>query len=402
MHEQVKADIVIFGGGIAGLWALTRLRQAGYAALLIETKALGAGQTAKSQGIIHGGMKYALTGQLTAEATSMAGLPALWQACLQGQGEVDLHGVGVLSQHQYLWSPGSLMSRMTGFLAGMAMKSRVSAVDKTDYPTVFCDKAFKGRLYALDEIVLDVFSLLSKLAALNHDAIIKVEPFTRDQLVFNDAGEFVSAQLKQGERSLNLAAQHVVFAAGEGNAVVLDRLPTPQVAMQLRPLHMVMVKTPFDYSLYAHCMGVGPRPRLTVTTHRNAHGENVWYLGGLLAEVGVDRDEDQQIKVAKQELMTLFPWLDFSEAQFATLRVNRAEPHQASGLKPEGAFLHTEQNVSIAWPTKLALAPLLSEDIIKTVKARRIAQSESCLLKDWPKPSVAQPNWEMCTWKNVD
>src|SRR5690606_11380471 len=40
MHQ----DLVIFGGGVAGLWLLNRAREAGYSALLFEREALGAGQ----------------------------------------------------------------------------------------------------------------------------------------------------------------------------------------------------------------------------------------------------------------------------------------------------------------------------------------------------------------------
>ncbi len=62
---QLQQDIVILGGGIAGLWLLHRLRAAGYAAVLLEKSTLGDGQTIVSQGMIHGGMKYALAGALT-------------------------------------------------------------------------------------------------------------------------------------------------------------------------------------------------------------------------------------------------------------------------------------------------------------------------------------------------
>ena len=45
-----RLDVVIFGGGAAGLWLLDELVRAGYEALLLEAGALGAGQTIASQG----------------------------------------------------------------------------------------------------------------------------------------------------------------------------------------------------------------------------------------------------------------------------------------------------------------------------------------------------------------
>ena len=68
---QLHIDILIFGGGIAGLWTLARLRKEGYSCLLLESNSLGAGQTIASQGIIHGGIKYALTGQASAASKAL-------------------------------------------------------------------------------------------------------------------------------------------------------------------------------------------------------------------------------------------------------------------------------------------------------------------------------------------
>ena len=58
----IQTDIAIIGGGIAGLWTLNQLRNRGYNAVLFEQEALGSYQTVGSQGMIHGGIKYALTG----------------------------------------------------------------------------------------------------------------------------------------------------------------------------------------------------------------------------------------------------------------------------------------------------------------------------------------------------
>ena len=64
MTAPHSTDIVVFGGGIAGLWLLNRLRDEGNDAILLEADGLGAAQTLASQGIIHGGLKYALGGSV--------------------------------------------------------------------------------------------------------------------------------------------------------------------------------------------------------------------------------------------------------------------------------------------------------------------------------------------------
>ena len=69
--RHVQVDVAIFGGGVAGLWTLSLLRNQGYNAVLFENNTLGGGQTRYAQGIIHGGTKYALTGKLTASSEAI-------------------------------------------------------------------------------------------------------------------------------------------------------------------------------------------------------------------------------------------------------------------------------------------------------------------------------------------
>src|SRR5215475_1202954 len=56
--DVVDIDVMIVGGGIAGLWTLAELVRHGHDAHLIEAQRLGEGQTIGAQGIIHGGLKY--------------------------------------------------------------------------------------------------------------------------------------------------------------------------------------------------------------------------------------------------------------------------------------------------------------------------------------------------------
>ena len=96
MNLSYSTDIVIFGGGIAGLWMLKRLHLAGYQAILLEKDQLGAGQTLASQGIVHGGLKYALSGNLGKAANTISDMPSRWRNCLAGNDVLDLSGVRVL------------------------------------------------------------------------------------------------------------------------------------------------------------------------------------------------------------------------------------------------------------------------------------------------------------------
>ena len=399
-----EVDIAIFGGGVAGLWLLNRLRALGYSVLLFETDSLGGGQTMKSQGIIHGGMKYALQGVFTNDAKAMLDMPVRWQQCLEGRGDIDLTHVPVLSQQHYLWSPGKLVSKITGFLASTTLSSKVNALPKNQYPAVFQHSAFKGEVYALDELVIDVPALVCELSKAHQDVIFKVNAITENDLTFDEQGKLVSIHISYDAKSIQLNAQQFIFTAGAGNELLAKTLTSHHVATQRRPLHMVMVKAPAQFPLYAHCLGFGSRPRMTITTHYLQDGSAIWYMGGLIAEDGIHKSSVEQIKATKVELKSLFPWLDFSEAEFASFMVDRAEPLQANGFKPETSFSQSIQNITVAWPTKLALAPKLADEIMQSIAhvgciphAANIAA-----LSGWPKPSIATPVWEDMFCNNVN
>lgn len=400
VKTDVTTDMVILGGGIAGLWLLHRLKALGFSAILVETNTLGGGQTCKSQGIIHGGMKYALQGVLTSEAQAMADLPNRWRACLEGKGEIDLSAVPVLSRHHYLWSPSRIAAKLGGFLAGATLSSKVKSLAKNDYPTAFQHPKFKGDVYALDEMVLDVPSLINVLTKKYADVIFKIDAMQADDLHLDANGQLKAITIRHATQCATLEAKHFIFTAGAGNELIIDKVKQPAIAMQRRPLHMVMVKLPFNDALYAHCLGFGARPRLTITTHYLSDGSAVWYLGGLLAEEGVSRDQAAQIKAAKKELTSLFSWLDFSGAVFDSFLIDRAEPLQKGGLKPDTSFVSQFNNMIIAWPTKLALAPKLADEIIKQLQASPSATSDLSALQHWATPEIAKPIWEEAFCKN--
>ncbi len=403
MRKTAAADFVIFGGGISGLWLLNRLRRRGFSALLFESGALGGGQTHKSQGIIHGGLKYALQGILTNDSRALSSMPTYWKQCLNGLGEIDLSAVPILSSQNYLWSSNKFTAKLTGLLASATLSSEVKALAKKDYPAIFQHADFKGEVFSLDEMVIDVPILIRELVKANQDAIFKIEPFCEEELKINEQGKLVSATVYMSGESVEVTAQQFIFAAGAGNEVIIHKLKRKEIAMQRRPLHMVLAKMPFELSLYAHCLGLGNRPRITITTHRAQDGKWIWYMGGSLAEDGIDRDSPSQIRAARRELTSLFPWVDFSAVEFTTFMVDRAEPFQTNGFKPETASVSVIENMMIVWPTKLALAPKLADDVMRHAQSLSLSPSlfDARELRSWPIPPLARPIWEDMFCRNV-
>ena len=387
MSQALSTDVLIVGGGIAGLWLNARLRQLGYATLLVESASLGGGQSVKSQGIIHGGAKYALHGALTGASEAIADMPRRWREALAGTGELDLSGVRLLSEAHYLWSPGSLAGNLTSFFASKAVRGRVDQVKGEQLPPALQHAKFKGKVYRLAELVLDVPSLISRLAELAGDSLLAGQEIAP----LHDNNQLTGLRVDGRE----IRAQRVVLSAGQGNAALLASLGINQPTQQLRPLHMVLVKGPSLKPLYAHCLGGGPKPRVTVTTHPAADGQWVWYLGGDIAEAaGVARDEAAQIKAAQKELGDLLPWIDLSSARWATLRVDRAEPAQSGLVRPDNAFLAEQGKLLVGWPTKLALSPDFSDRVLAALQRDGIQPSQPPALPELPRPAVARPVWE--------
>jgi glycerol-3-phosphate dehydrogenase len=387
MPESLSTDVLIVGGGVAGLWLNARLRRLGFATLLVDKGALGGGQSVKSQGIIHGGTKYALSGALTGASEAIADMPRRWREALEGKGELDLSGVRLLSDAHYLWSPGTLAGNLTSFFASKAVRSRVGQVKGDELPPALQHPRFKGKVYRLSELVLDVPSLIARLAELAGDSLLacqRIEPLL-------ESNELVGLRVDGRE----IHAQRIVFSAGGGTAELLASLGLQQPAMQRRPLHMVIVKARTLKPLYAHCLGGGTKPRITVTSHPTADGEWVWYLGGDLAEAdGVARDEASQIAAAKKELAELVPWIDLSSAQWATLRIDRAEPAQSALARPDNAFLAEQGRLLVGWPTKLALSPDFSARVEAALARDGIRPGQHPALPELPRPPLTGPFWE--------
>ncbi|WNW13089.1 FAD-dependent oxidoreductase [Pseudomonas sp. DTU_2021_1001937_2_SI_NGA_ILE_001] len=387
MPSVISTDVLIVGGGVAGLWLNARLRREGFSTVLVENANLGGGQSLKSQGIIHGGAKYALHGALTGASEAIADMPRRWRDALAGQGEIDLAGVRLLSEAHYLWSPGTLAGNLTSFFASKAVRGRVDQVKGNDLPPALQHPKFKGKVYRLAELVVDVPSLIQRLAQLAGDSLLagqRIEPLLEN-------GQL--AGLRVDEREIR--AQRVVVSAGAGTADLLQALGIAQPKMQRRPLHMVLVKGPSLKPLFAHCLGGGPKPRITVTTHPAADGQNVWYLGGDIAEAdGVAREPAAQIAAARQELHNLLPWVDLEQAQWATLRVDRAEPEQSGLVRPDNAFLDVQGPLLVGWPTKLALAPDFADRVIAALARDGVLPTHAALPADLPKPPVATPVWD--------
>ena len=379
MDHHVQLDALLIGGGIAGLWTLNAMRQAGHAVWLVEADALGAGQTMQSQGIIHGGLKYALGGTATAAATAIADMPDRWNAALSG----NLAHVQRRADSCLLWSTGGL-GRLG--LLGARMKLRATPRVVDDVPDILRGTA--RPVLRVPEPVLEPASVLQTLANLHSDALVKCDG--PDALQLHRADEGINAQLICSGEALQVHARSVVLLAGGGNAALRVSLGLTGDAMQTRDLRMVMARGNLP-TLNGHVIR-SMAPWLTITTTHTTDGTCIWQIGGDVAEAGAQQTPAATMAAARAQLARALPALDTSTLELATYKAPRAEGRTPSGGRPETPTLLAEGPVLTGWPTKFALAPLLSDQIIDALAPGQ--HSMVPVAPHLPRPTPAAGPWE--------
>lgn len=396
-------DVVIFGGGAAGLWLLDDVTRRGWNAVLLEAHALGTGQTVAAQGIIHGGLKYTLQGLLTKSATSIREMPAIWRECLDGQREPNLSAVRRRSDECYLWRTDSLSSRLGMLGAQFGLRVAPQSVAANDRPEIL--RGCPGTVARLPEQVISTVSLIEVLANRNRDRLLKVDPA---QVTFQcrQPGEVASIQFGD----IEIHPRTVVFTAGAGNAALRRSVGLAVEAMQRRPLHMVLLRGERLPMFQGHCVD-GAKTRVTITSEADSSGRTIWQVGGQIAEDGVAWDERTLLSQAREELRSVLPGIDLSSVEWSTYRIDRAEGIVPGGKRPESVQIRREGNCLTAWPTKLALVPQLAMELVAELQHFVPAESR------WPmadgrhpfpeetkigqrlpangfRPEVALPPWE--------
>lgn len=190
-------------------------------------------------------------------------------------------------------------------------------------------------------------------------------------------------------------ASVTIYAAGLGNEAVARKT-------QRRPLRLFMVRpSPFAEPVYCHWLGVGEKPMMTVTTHYLS-GEMVLYLGGGVAELAVGMSDGGALEWAARETEARFPGHEWKKRQWAIHDVDRAEPENGGKL-PDGPRIEQTGNVWTAWPSKLALAPVLADMILDRLGTEGIRPSgtQTALALALPVPPIAAYPWETACWRRL-
>ena len=411
MPTVLEPDVVIFGGGAAGLWLLDHLLDAGYQTLLLEAHTLGSGQTVASQGIIHGGLKYTLKGLFTGSADAIKQMPLTWRDALSGQHKPNLTATRLRAPFVHLWHTQSVTSRVGMLGAKSLLRVKPQTLPPDQWPEALA--GCTGQIYKLDEQVIDPASFIATLAQQHGPHILKID--AQNGIAFDLAapGQIQTINLNNPDPNtadtIVLQPTHVIFTAGQGNATLRQMAGLSDQVMQRRPLHMIVAKGLLP-TLNGHCID-GNKTSVTITTDQdpqnyaqknaqenaqnNAQNNAVWQIGGQVAEDGVAMEPLQLIKHTKNQLKAALGPIDLEQLHWTTYRVDRAEAVTTNNVRPDDAQTLHEGNVITGWPTKLALAPALAHRIAKMLDPPRTHHTIAPTpLEHWPRPQVAAPPWE--------
>ena len=398
----MRLDALIFGGGAAGLWLLDRMSRDGHHVLLLESRALGSGQTVASQGIIHGGLKYSLAGMLTRSAKNIRDMPSVWRDSLLGKSTPNLTHTRLRSDCCYLWQTDSLTSRAGMLGARIGLRVAPEMLSRNDRPLAL--NGVYGTVARLPEQVISPQSFIMDLATQYHDRILKIDMEKGLDFELDSPGEVTGVRLKSpsGGQTLELNPRQVIFTAGGGNARLRKRVGLSTDVMQRRPLHMVMVRGDLP-ELNGHCLD-GARTRVTITSERDSEGRMVWQIGGQVAEEGVKLEPGALTEFTWGELLAVLPSVNLRNTEWSTYSVDRAEGATSNGSRPESIQVLCAGNVTTGWPTKLVLAPVLANEIATRATSPYVSAAfDTTPFAHWPRPEVAAVPWEAedCRWWKV-
>lgn len=350
----MKADIVIFGAGIAGCWLYNLFCKRGYNVLLLENDKIGGSQSVGSQGIVHSGLKFLFGGSTNELSESISIMPDRWKKALKGEDEVDISRAEVTCETQYLYIPKGFMGGFLSLLTKRTMIGNAKDLPQSDWPEPIKQSGFNGRVVYMDEPVLNVPSVMKALC----------EPYQDGVRHYNEC-EFIKSASGDIEKIIidghEVIVDQCIFTAASGNIEFAKRNGHDAgIETQHRPLLMGMMKNA-PYPLFGHCVSASFRPAASITSHRADDGSWVWYMGAAVAEFTKEEDPNTVYDLARKAIHEYLPNVDLSEVEWSVYPVDRVESKTTTGWIPDTPTIHSVGNAHYCWPTKLTFAPILGD-----------------------------------------
>ncbi|MBU1907807.1 FAD-dependent oxidoreductase [Patescibacteria group bacterium] len=384
MSITIPLDVLVIGGGSAGLWLLDELRRKGHSAVLVESDSLGKGQTIASQGILHGGMKHALVARPGTFVKALGSMTRVWRECLSGDREPDLSSVSRRSDSCYFWRTSSFASFVGSFGARFGIRSEIKKVAYTSLPDVL--RGASGDVYQIDEQVIDPSSLVSALFERNRPFVIRAD-VARVEL--SSRNTVIAVHLSGSNGYIKtLKSEFVVLTAGEGNAALRKICGLPEKAMLLLPLQILVLRGDLP-DLNGVCLE-GTQAKAVITTHRLSNNDAVWQF----ASERIDPEASERFaQLALGEIAAALPGFNFPKFSVSVYTAKRAECATESGGRCADVAVFKEGNVVTAWPTKLVLVPRMVERVMGYLPFLSSHTGIEREIAEFPRPEIAPFPW---------
>jgi hypothetical protein len=312
-------------------------------------------------------------------------MPQVWRNCLKGEGPINLSKTAINTDSQLLMIPSGFMGGITKMVTERLLAKSVHEILHDGWPQEIKNAGFHGSLIYMDELVIDVPSLIKNLAQPYKDFIRKCPQ--------NDPFKFLNQH--------GIEPQKIIFTAADSNEGIARYAAHDKgLQVQKRALLQGMIRNA-PFPLFAHLVGTSEKPVMTITSHTAQDGSLIWYLGGGVAERPKDSDPEEMFDAVRKALKTYLPNLNYGPFEWAAFPIDRVEgKSDTDNWMPDTPTIHQADECAYCWPTKLTFAPMLGEMILKAlddddIKPSGITGDYSFL----PTVEYAATPWDTALWR---
>lgn len=351
-----EVDVLVAGGGVAGVLTAAQLTTMGFRCLLVEPRAIAAEQSGHSHGYLHKGYIY-----YRAERNLVRNLMnsrQIWDRYLSGSERVaadsDLSLVG--------FENDNVARLATGVWDGAGLS--VNELGSEQWPNFLNDSPLT-RIYSTNEPSFDFTSVLSRIATNANGLTVIRGRVTRFGF---SRKKCTSVECEIGGRVRKIRARYLVLACGGGNAkIILNTFGYFQAAPSTRTSFMLVVRGK-------------PLPQLSLILPENQFyglfmvsrkiaGDGVWLASNYLSYSGHCTSRSVAARTwsiaTLRTLDSLFPKLLRRGIRLGLYAAPKAELRRDPERLPEDKVVehYGMTNVAAVWPTKLTLAPLITNEL---------------------------------------
>lgn len=362
-NKHIGCDVLIAGGGVAGTLVASMLTRLGYQCILAEPRALAAEQSGHSHGYIHRGYIY-----LRAERGLVQQLCTAreqWEGYISSPIEVAAY-----SDCSFIGFDNPLIAKYASQM-WRAADLPVVSVNPPEWPALL-QTAPLTAVYRTDEQAFDFPQVVANVLVRAKNCRLVQGSVVKLQL---ERRRCTRVQLLVGSEMLEVEAKHVVLAAGIGTAAIIAgtlgrfrSVPSVRTSYMLvirgqalRQLSLILPENQF-YGIFM--------------VSRPAGTETVWLVSNYLSYSG--RCDEWGVpartwlRATLRTLEQLFPVLRDQDLRWGIYAAPKAEFRVDPEYMPEGGVIENLglTNVTAVWPTKLTLAPIITQRIVDQITSK--------------------------------